>query len=144
MVHLTLTNISARPKCVPAQGRHFSCTIIFPCRCCSTFESAHQFWWQIMQHVVSGCAGHLANLGLCVCRREEPLQMLCLESKVSSRPKKYDIISERFDPWNVEQPTLKCCREWSGMENSDLLIYFSLALFIGCFRGSWWAKGHCF
>lgn len=52
-----------------------------------------------MQHVVLDCAGHLPNLGLCACVcREEPLQMLCLESKVSSRPKKTPIISERFDP----------------------------------------------
>lgn len=70
---------------------------------------------------------------MCVYGGEELLQKFCLESKVSSRPRECSVVSERFDHWNVEQPALKCYREWSGREHSAL-IYFSLAPFYRRFQ----------
>lgn len=70
---------------------------------------------------------------VCVCGGEELLQKFCLESNVSTRLRKYKVVSERFDCWNIEWPALKCYREWSGRENSAL-IYFGLVPFYRMFQ----------
>lgn len=71
---------------------------------------------------------------VCVCAwRRGAAAKVFLESKVSSGPRECNVLSERFDHWNVEQPALKCYREWSGREN-PAQIYFSLAPFYGMFQ----------